>query len=324
MLMLGAVCALAACSGGTGIPTAGTAQPGSPVGAHLRAHSWMAMSARETKSLLYVSNAGNGTVTVYDYQGGNNLRLVGTLTGFATPEQPCVDASGDVFVPDAGAASVVEYAHGGTTPIATLSYPGGSPYSCSVDVHNTGNLAVSNNNGYEGNVGIYAAATGSPTTYRPGLSNVFYLAYDPSGDLFADGFKGYGSDEASALAELPSGGAGFSMLTVAGANVTYPQQLQWSGQHLLVGDLHINNGDSGLYRMKVSGDIATVIATTQFTAFDQGGFWKENGRGKVVAASAGYGHGSNVYVYNYPSGSLYATLSNGISVPEGVAISVAR
>jgi hypothetical protein len=284
----------------------------------------MAMSARESKSLLYVSNAGNGTVTVYDYQGGNNLRLVGTLTGFSTPEQPCIDASGDVFVPDAGAASIVEYAHGGTAPIATLNFPGGVPYSCSVDIHDTGNLAVANNDGYAGNVGIYAGATGSPTIFHPGLSSVLYVGYDPSGDLFVDGLKGVGSNQGSALAEFPNGGSGFSILTMAGATVDYPQQVQWSGKHLLLGDLHVNNGNSGVYRMTVSGNTATVIATTQFSAFDQGGFWKLNGRGKVIAASASYGHGNAVYVYNYPSGSLYATITNGISVPEGVAISVAR
>jgi len=60
----------------------------------------------------------------------------------------CVDAQGNVFVPtwqgESGTRGYVyEFAHGGSTPIATLSDPGGA-FGCSVDL-TTGNLAVTNN-----------------------------------------------------------------------------------------------------------------------------------------------------------------------------------
>ena len=98
-----------------------------------------------------------GAVLVLSFPKGD---LVGTLTGFSVPSGECVDESGDVFVADGGADTIREYAHGGTTPIATLNDPG-EPYGCSVDP-TTGNLAVTNGSD---SVAIYPSAQGTPTLY---------------------------------------------------------------------------------------------------------------------------------------------------------------
>src|ERR1700735_3197529 len=63
-------------------------------------HSWMAPDAKKQTSLLYVSNDGTATVTVYTYLDGGGLVLVGTLTGFTKPAGMCTDRAGDVWVTD--------------------------------------------------------------------------------------------------------------------------------------------------------------------------------------------------------------------------------
>ena len=49
------------------------------------------------ETLLYVSDPHRRKVFVYSYPQG---KLVGMLEGFGTPQQECVDVSGDVWVTD--------------------------------------------------------------------------------------------------------------------------------------------------------------------------------------------------------------------------------
>ncbi len=95
--------------------------------------------------LLYVSGPGTGKAYVYSYPGA---KLVGTLTGFVASLGVCTDKAGDVWIADDTGGglrpgTMIEYAHGGTTPIATLN-DGDPPLNCSVDA-TTGNLAVASN-----------------------------------------------------------------------------------------------------------------------------------------------------------------------------------
>jgi hypothetical protein len=101
-----------------------------------RGESWMLPEGKGA-DLLYVSDGGTDDVLVFSYPQG---ALVGTLSGFDNPYGLCTDVKGDVFVVNESADTVVEYAHGGKTPIATLNL--GTPtLACSVDEH-TGDLAV--------------------------------------------------------------------------------------------------------------------------------------------------------------------------------------
>ncbi len=80
------------------------------------------------ESLAYVSDSGTtGLVYVFSYPTG---KRVGTLTGFYFPTGECVDKHGDVWVLNMSPEVIVEYAHGGTSPIATLDDPVGG-FSCS-------------------------------------------------------------------------------------------------------------------------------------------------------------------------------------------------
>src|ERR1700729_2223189 len=126
----------------------------------LRGGSWMAPEAKG-ESLLYVSDTGMQSVDVYAYPKG---KLEGTLTNFRYPAGECVDQKSDVWIADTSAGEVLEYAHAGTSPIASLTLAGQEPIDCSVDP-TSGNLAVSNivtTGGGAGSVSIFTKGSGAP------------------------------------------------------------------------------------------------------------------------------------------------------------------
>jgi DNA-binding beta-propeller fold protein YncE len=84
-----------------------------------------------------------GTIDLYSYPQGI---LEGQITGLSGPGGDCSDKKGNVYVTDVEPSGneIVEFAHGGTQALRTLSVPSGSnPYSCAVDP-TTGDLAVTN------------------------------------------------------------------------------------------------------------------------------------------------------------------------------------
>ena len=174
--------------------------------------------------LLYVSDYSTFDVYALSYPSGN---LVLTLKGFGAPQGLCSDKSGDVFVTDAKAATIIEYAHGGTTPIKTLNGLG-RPSACWVDP-TTGNLAVANLNSF---VSIYKNASGSPSNYSTQTSAIF-CAYDESGNLYVDepGQLSTGNQ----VEVLPKGGNSFETMNLnKGLGNSWPGGVQWHGQHLIV------------------------------------------------------------------------------------------
>ncbi|HXO17423.1 MAG TPA: hypothetical protein VN909_04575, partial [Candidatus Dormibacteraeota bacterium] len=205
-----------------------------------RAGSWMLPEARG-ESLVYVSDTWDiGLVYVFSYPGGKH---VGTLTGFYNPTGECVDKHGDVWVLNMSPEVIVEYAHGGTSPIATLDDPVGG-FSCSIDA-TTGNLAIDSVD--PAKVAVYANAAGTPTVYTySGAASLASCAYDGSGNLFIDS-----SNASRPFAELPKGGNSF-------VEIKYPNDaplgnMQWDGRYLAVQErTHGNQGPITIDRVQVA------------------------------------------------------------------------
>jgi hypothetical protein len=169
----------------------------------------------------------------------------------------CVDKAGDVFVVDERAQDIVEYAHGGTEPIATLNDSGNHPNGCAVDPL-TGNLAVAGGLLGGGNVAIYSGTGGSPVVY-PDLKNRtdFWCAYDSRSDLFIDPWDQYGGW----IAELPAGSTKLIDIYL-GHGINPGGDIAWDGKHVVVGNPSEQpNGPSTLYQLDISGSGATIINT---------------------------------------------------------------
>jgi hypothetical protein len=205
------------------------------------AQSYARQTSTSGGNLLYASDWNKGEIFIFTYPAGT---LVGTIADNQYPLGLCSDLKGNVWVTNFGGGinQLVEYAHGGTTPIATLDDPGEEPRSCSVDPI-TGNLAVAN--GGRGNVAIYAKASGTPQSYDPGLVYPFACAYDGNGNLFVDGYHLHGQAN-FALSELPVGGAAFERIRFKDKIAGLPGNVQWDGtEHdgtdLAVGDYQSPN-----------------------------------------------------------------------------------
>ena len=292
-LTVGVVAALlAGCSGSqlpVGAPGAATQTAGIATHAGF-GQSWMRPGAKR-RDLLYVSSGS--FVYVYSYPRGGK---VGMLAGFSEPRGECADAAGNIFITDSGTFATYEFAHGGTTPIATL-YGGYSlPSACSIDP-TTGNLAV------VALVGVSVFAHNKrgwryPKPYHDGIYFTSYGGYDNEGNLFVDGTSAPPST-AFQFQELKKGSNTFVNVALDQA-VQAPGQVQWDGQFLAVGDSGVK--PSVIYQFSVTGSSGSVQGTTilRGTTKSVRQFWIR--KGKVVAPDYGKDDKSFLGFYKYPAG----------------------
>jgi hypothetical protein len=227
-----------------------------------RGKSWMLPDAGH-KWLLYVSDGNAGAIDVYDYT--NLTKLYGQITGLSFPYGQCIDGSGNVYVVDNGTAAIYEYAHAGTTPIATAQDKYGYPTGCSVN-QKTGDVAVANFDSLAsgaGGVVVFAGGlSGHQTNYAgPNLYRGFPPGYDPSGNLFvqATDQSGYANFE-----ELPAGKKAFKILN--GLTVGFPGSVAWDGFYLAATDQNYqSNYTTMIHRITVSGSKVTIVRSTDLT-----------------------------------------------------------
>lgn len=250
---LGFSIALAACGGSP--PLAPTADGFAPT-----AHRATSGSG----DLLYIDQgyvfgglkAVRGRVSIFEYP---SLTYVTQFTvaksGYppATTEGMCADANGDVFIEASYyyGTTMLEYAHGGTSAIASLDVAGNMDYTgdCAIDPK-SGNLATANTH----DIQVFKKAKGKPVTYTDsGMSGYISCTYDTNGNLFIAGTLSAGG---AGLAELPSGSSTFTNITLN--EKLYPTgKVQWVGKSLVV------QSYSALYRISISGSTGTVIGKTR-------------------------------------------------------------
>jgi DNA-binding beta-propeller fold protein YncE len=294
---------LAACSG--------SATPGSsgivPAGTNA------SVPEPASSALLYVTDTVTSDVYVFSYPKG---KLKQTLTGFTDPAGECADAAGNVFITNTGANNIVEYAHGGTTPIAKLKDPGFFPVGCSIDPV-TGNLAVTNfstNSSTQGNVVIYRHAKGRPRgNYTDAkMSQMLLCGYDAEGNLFV---SGQSASYVPAFAELSAGGKRLVDLTLDQA-IGSAGGVQWDGKYVAIGDQSTNT----IYQFSFNGTQGKKMGSTPLGgATEVFQFWID---GKRVVGPDTYG--SDVGVWSYPAGGSPLKTIGGLYVPLGTVISRAK
>jgi hypothetical protein len=301
----GFVATLAACGGGI-TPGASAISP-----------SQNAQPAKKS-DLLYVSDSSKFDVFVYTYPQGT---LSQTLTGFGDPNGLCVDKKGDVFVTDQVNEDVVEYAHGGSTPIATLSDAEHKPADCAVNPKN-GDLAVTNiqNDTTTGAHGPASVAIFKPNSSK--LSKLYmdkafasfrYCGYDPKGNLYINGYNKNGVKVL--LAELPYGSSTFTTLKVS-QTLFGPGGIQWNGKYLAMSDQQ-----SEIYQFSISGSDATEHSSTSLEGSSSVYQFQIQGR-DVAATSAG--SASLVGIWKYPAGGSAIKTITGFYEPLGLAISAGK
>ena len=109
-------------------------------------------------------------------------------------------------------------------------------------------------------------------------------------------------------------------MDLRGAKLYKPGAIQWVNPTLLIGDGNFKNqGIAGAYKAFVSKTAATVVGTLSFPGTTNlGAFWRR--AGLVIVPDTG---ANIVRIYNLSDGSLYASLTTGISQPFGAVVSQA-
>ena len=273
----------------------------------------------KSQDLLYVSNS-DGAVYVYSYPEGKKVGRLSGVGAFAL----CSDGQGNVWMGEGH--KLVEYEHGGTTPIKTLSDPyQGAGYkitSCAVDPV-SGNLAIVNFGDFgtssPGNVAIFKNASGSPLLY---CCQLYPIAgsYDDDGDYFVWGRRCWCTHKV-VIGELAPKAAKFRLLQFhQHVDIASPGGLQWDGKHVVLGSNSGSSGPSTLYRFSIRKGLADRVGAIRLEgSFGVGEFWIHGAR----VSGANWGS-TTAMIWRYPhSGSPVVTLRR-LSNPYGVAVSVAR
>jgi hypothetical protein len=265
------------------------------------------------ENLFYAIDYATGKAQIITFAGGGN-------GGGA-----CTDASGNLFISawvdnSSTLGEIFEYAHGGKSPISTLSDGSYYPAACSVDP-TTGNLAMANSYNLNcnggGNVAIYPDAAGQPTTYSDSSFQCYIAAaYDNEGNLFIGGVD---SGSNFILAELPSGSSNLTTISLDEqiscrfVNGACKNSLQWDGTYLAITQRTTDHKSPVIYRVSVSGSTGKVVGKTTFV-----GRWTTKTSGAVSwidgdSVIMGY-HPGSLAVWKYPSGGkLVRTVVKGLT-----------
>ena len=149
------------------------------------------------KPLIFVSDAADGVVDIYN-QAGKNQKSVGQITGLKEPQGITTDKQGDLYVADTNSSEVLVYAPPYTgKPMLTITDT--REFPADVAVSSAGVVAVTNICSAPacqlstGSVAIYAkgatkkCATVSDSAFN--FAQVMFAAFDKRGDLYIDGLN---------------------------------------------------------------------------------------------------------------------------------------
>lgn len=268
--------------------------------------------AAKTGGILYGSSYDGGFINLYSVKG-NNQQVTGQLTDtLVSPQGMVVDRHHQLWVANTNASTIVGFKRGSTSPFTTLNDPG--YYPVTVAVGNDGTVYAANVvslSGPPGNVAVFANGSTNPTatlTYS-GFLLVLGLGIDANNNLYVSYQPSSGP---AAVVEFPSGSQTAQpvpLSDISEGDITFDRQ----------SDLVMENGSGGLgvWTSPYSGGPARSIpAFGNEPTFDR----KEN---KVWVAYANFST-PKIIGYNYTSGALVDTITNGWSVngpiPYGVAI----
>lgn len=287
-----AVAMLTGCGSQPLIGAPGAMRQTSAIAPHAgRGGSWMLPGA-VVHDLLYVSV--NGNVKIFS----SRARLVGELKGIGA-DGLCSDSAGDVFVMDPGGYKIIEYAHGGTTPIDTLNTQI-SLRGCSVD-RTTGNLAATGAviTARNPSVVVYpwsGGTFGPSTTYTDSRAADFaWCSYDGRGNLFANGSTQSSYKGLTVLDELRHGENSL-------VNVSLPRSfggngaVQWDGTYLAIADQSLSAYYS-IYQLHIAKFRGTVVNAIKLKgSLIESQFWIQGD--KIITSETGH----DVGIWRYPAG----------------------
>jgi hypothetical protein len=286
--------------------------------------SWIKRDTKN-KDLLYVSNIGNDTVSLYSFPEGV---LEGIIDLPESAYGLCTDRSGNIFLADSF-DGVMEYSHGGTQPIRILA-DNGDADGCSID-RSSGDLAVTNLcDGPPGScfgggtVLIYKKQFGAPRTVHDIYGGYMrYCAFSDSGTLVVDGSTRFYH---MTFAELAPGSSEFQQLKLRiPGHPESPGFIQWVSDELFVAPANA----ADIYGYKLRDRTAKEVEALSLEGMTNGqGTNQYLFKGSILIApnmsSPKYPYGS-VDLYRAARGGVPTRrISGSMNFPEAVALSLAK
>jgi sugar lactone lactonase YvrE len=269
----------------------------------VRGSGWLSPAVRSCQNKLYVSSYRLNYVSIYCEKGQNQAPIGQITAGINTPEGANTDSQGNLYVTNTDANTVTEYKPGTLTP--SFTYSSGLTYPAGVAVDKKGNVYVSSLS--PATIQVFAQGINSPIRTISDAPYPIDVALDPSGDLFVTSFTANFSN-GIILKYLPGGtqGTDLGIVTKNPGGIT----LDGAG-HIVTADqtlpgvLVFPRGSN-----KPSSAFAGNVMDPDPLRFASGE--------KLVFV--GDSTGNAVYVYDYPSGSLVDTITDGIDGPNGLAL----
>ncbi|HEX3369514.1 MAG TPA: hypothetical protein VHS56_08065 [Candidatus Cybelea sp.] len=284
---------LAACSNASGVGL----QPQIPAGARITPVAKKCSGAK-----LYVSSYRLNYVAIYCTRGHNQAPIGKITNGISGPEGASVDHKGNLYVTNTNGGTVTEYAPGSSDP--SFTYSGlGDPAGVAVDTKQ--------------NVYVTSLSPPSLTVFAQGsntvklkITNLVFpidVALDRAANVYVTTYAASFSN--GEIIEYPPGstqGANLGIVTKEPGGIALDR----------AGD--IVTADQGLPGVLVFPPGKTQPKST----FARNALDPDPVRfsRKEKQVYVGDSVGNAVYVYDYPSGKLVDTITDGVDGPNGLAL----
>jgi len=270
----------------------------------LQSQAGIAAHKKKCKSELFVSSFRLGYVAIYCTKGHNQAPLGKITAGISGPEGANVDAKGNLYITNTNANTVTEYAPGSVTPEFTYSGGGlGAPAGVAIDSKQ--NVYVTNLSPVS--VVIFPQESNSPIRKITDVTFPIDVAIDKAGNAYVTTYtSSFSSGEILEYAPGTTTGTNLGIVTKEPGGITIDK----------AGD--IVTADQGLPGVLVFPPGKTQPSKTfAQNTLDPDPVRFAKAEHQVYVGDA---VGNSVYVYDYPSGTLVDTITDGIDGPNGVAL----
>jgi sugar lactone lactonase YvrE len=272
--------------------------------AALRSQAGPAAHKKCKKSELFVSSFRLGYVAIYCTKGHNQAPIGKITAGIAGPEGADVDAKGNLYITNTNANTVTEYAPGSITP--EFTYSGGDLHSpAGVAIDSKQNVYVTNLS--PASVVVFPQESNSPSRTMTDVTFPVDVAIDKAGNAYVTTYtSGFNGGEILEYAPGTTTGTNLGIVTKEPGGITIDK----------AGD--IVTADQGLPGVLVFPPGKTQPSKTfAQNTLDPDPVRFAKAEHQVYVGDA---VGNAVYVYDYPSGTLVDTITDGIDGPNGVAL----
>jgi sugar lactone lactonase YvrE len=268
-----------------------------------RGAGWMSPAAKNCVQKLYVSSYRLDYVSIYCVRGHNQAPIGQITDGIAGPEGEATDGRGNLYVTNTNANTVTEYALGRNARIFT--YSAGLTYPAGVAVDGSGNVYVSSLS--PASVEVFPQGVDTPSLKITSAPYPIDLALDAAGNLFVTTYTAnFSNGEVLEYGPGETQGTNLGIVTKGAGGIALDKTSDIvTADQSLPGVLVFPPGNSQPARL--FGQNAVDPDPVRFDADSR-------------RAYVGDAVGNAVYVYDYASGALIDTITDGIDGPNGVAL----